>query len=262
MNLNALLSDPEMLPLLGIEELLTGINSVDREFNPSKISPSQLHLFVAPHSDDETLGCGGAIALLRQLNLPVAILIISDGTKSHPNSLKYPAPALKKLREQESLAALAILGVEAEAITFFGLPDSAVPTPEVPEYEAAIARCRDYLLHLSPTTIYLPWRGDPHRDHRATWKLINDASKNLPDCPCLIEYPIWSWNLQKQNQIAESVTAWRLDTSAVVEQKQEAIAQYRSQITNLIDDDPEGFCLAPEMLENFTRPWEVYLEVR
>jgi hypothetical protein len=48
----------------------------------------------------------------------------------------------------------------------------------------------------------------------------------------------------------------------VVELKQQAIAFYRSQTTNLIDDDPEGFCLTPEMLANFTRPWEVYLETR
>ena len=47
----------------------------------------------------------------------------------------------------------------------------------------------------------------------------------------------------------------------MVKLKQEAIACYRSQITNLIDDDPEGFRLTPEMLLNFARPWEVYLEL-
>jgi hypothetical protein len=42
--------------------------------------------------------------------------------------------------------------------------------------------------------------------------------------------------------------------------KQRAIAAYRSQTTSLIDDDPTGFCLSPQMLSNFARPWEVYLE--
>jgi hypothetical protein len=46
----------------------------------------------------------------------------------------------------------------------------------------------------------------------------------------------------------------------VVELKQQAIAAYCSQTTDLIDDDPEGFRLTPEMLANFTRPWEVYIE--
>lgn len=57
-----------------------------------------------------------------------------------------------------------------------------------------------------------------------------------------------------------SVTIWRLDISQVVKLKQQAIATYRSQTTNLIDDAPEGFRLTPQMLANFTRPWEVYLE--
>ncbi len=87
-------------------------------------------LIVAPHPDDETLGCGGAIALLRQLNVSVKVLIVSDGTKSHPNSLTYPPPALKELREQESLSALAILGVASAAVTFLGMPDGAVPMVE------------------------------------------------------------------------------------------------------------------------------------
>jgi LmbE family N-acetylglucosaminyl deacetylase len=58
----------------------------------------------------------------------------------------------------------------------------------------------------------------------------------------------------------DRITAWRLDISDVVEVKKQAIAAYRSQTTNLIDDDPEGFRLTPEMLANFTRNWEVYIE--
>jgi LmbE family N-acetylglucosaminyl deacetylase len=253
MNFNASLTHQENIPLLKIEELLA---------SKKEIASQPSFLVVAPHPDDETLGCGGAIALLRQLNLPVAVLVFSDGTKSHPNSRKYPAPALKNLREQETLAALAILGVEAKAITFFGLPDCGIPTPEDTQYQNAIARCRDYLTYLAPTTIFIPWRGDRHRDHRAAWKLIYDVSQALSYCPRLIEYPIWSDNLQKSDRLSKSVSIWRLDVHAVVRQKQQAIGQYRSQITNLIDDDPKGFCLAPEMLEKFTRPWETYLEVK
>lgn len=36
-------------------------------------------LIVAPHPDDESLGCGGAIALLRQLGGAVKVLVVSDG---------------------------------------------------------------------------------------------------------------------------------------------------------------------------------------
>ena len=65
---------------------------------------------VAPHPDDESLGCGGAIALLTRFGLSVSVLFISDGTKSHPTSRKYPMLRLRDLRESEAREALARLG--------------------------------------------------------------------------------------------------------------------------------------------------------
>lgn len=242
------------LPLLGIESL-----SAAGKIPPSPRPPVSPFLIVAPHPDDETLGCGGAIALLRQLNYPVQVLMVSDGTKSHPNSCKYPAPALRALRKQESIAALAILGVEADAISFLFLPDGAVPTPGERGWEEALSRCQTYLKPIAPATIFLPWRGDPHRDHRASWKLIDTAIQNLSLSPRLIEYPIWDWDPYKRQDFG-GIRAWRLNIESVWETKQKAIAQYRSQITDLIDDDLAGFRLSPEMLANFAHPWEIYLE--
>ena len=215
-------------------------------------------LIVAPHPDDETLGCGGAIALLRSLNCNVQVLVISDGTLSHPRSRKYPADRLLALRETETLSALKLLGVEANAVTFCRMQDGSIPT----QYQSAVASCRDHITEVAPQIIFLPWRYDPHADHRATWKLIKAALHDLHLSPRLIEYPIWDWDSKQRGSLPASleVTTWRLDISTVVEVKQQAIAAYRSQITDLIDDDPQGFRLSAEMLDNFTRPWEVYLE--
>lgn len=218
-------------------------------------------LIVAPHPDDETLGCGGAIALLRALGYAVHVLVISDGTRSHPRSLKYPAPRLQALREAETLEALSTLGVDQLDVTFLRLPDGSVPTAASPGIRGAVTRCRTCLATLQPETIFLPWRFDPHPDHRATWKLIRTALLYTDKSPRLIEYPIWDWDPEQGDLTAfKQVTAWRLDIRAVLETKKQAIAAYRSQTTNLIDDDPEGFQLTPAMLSNFARPWEVYLE--
>lgn len=247
-----LLANPAALPVRKIDT----INSL-----ADSLSQRQRVLIVAPHPDDETLGCGGAISLLCRQGYDVNVLIISDGTGSHPNSQKYPAPILQSIRSQETCTALAILGVDRSAITFLNLKDGAIPNVTSPKFHAAKVRCRNYLQATLPDTIFVPWRLDPHPDHRATWQLIQAAILNLEMIPQVIEYPIWDWDILQQTKADLSqVTGWRLDIQSVLVQKTQAIESYQSQLGQLIDDDPHGFCLSAEMLANFTRPWEVYFE--
>lgn len=240
-----LLLNPDDLPLLPVATLAHGST-----------------LVIAPHPDDESLGCGGAIALLRRLGCIVRVLVISDGTLSHPRSRRYPTHALQTLREQETSCAVTKLGVEPEAVTFLRLKDGSLPFKGVAGFDEAVNQCCAYLSVFTPATVILPWRRDPHPDHRASWGLISTATAKLNLSPRLVEYPIWDWDPTQRGDTPASseITAWRLDISAVLPQKMQAIAAHRSQTTDLIDDDPEGFRLTPEMLANFTRPWELYLE--
>ncbi len=240
------LDDPQTLPLLPTTTVL--------DFGPT--------LVVAPHQDDESLGCGGAIALLRRAGIPVTILFISDGTGSHPNSRAYPPQRLRDTREAEALAALALLGVRQEAVTFLRLPDTAVPFPGQSGFTAAAASVGAALDMAAPQTILLPWRRDPHGDHRAAWALVHAALAGQTMCPRLLEYPIWVWELGAASDLPRpgEVVGWRLTIDAVASQKGAAIAAHRSQTTALIDDDPAGFRLLPRMLAHFAAPWEIYLE--
>ncbi len=241
----SLLGDPDTLPLLPATTV-QGFGST---------------LVVAPHPDDETLGCGGAIALLRHLGCPVQVLVISDGIRSHPNSRTFPPAALRTLREEETQSALSMLGVESAAITFLRWQDQGIPTPGTLDFEAAVVQCGDYLATRIPTTIFLPWRYDPHLDHRLSWQLVQTAL-SAHHGSRLIEYPIWAWDVTQRSNVALPTvfSAWRLDICTVVCQKLAAIAAHRSQTTDLINDDPEGFRLTPEMLTHFAHPWELYLE--
>jgi LmbE family N-acetylglucosaminyl deacetylase len=217
-------------------------------------------LVVAPHPDDETLGCGGTIALLRSRHHSVHILVMSDGTRSHPHSQRYPAPALRSLRQRETCHAMSILGVPERAIHFLNLSDSAVPAATSPSFLAAVHRCRTYFNSLPPfKTILVPWRYDPHGDHRASYQIIKAAAS--PSVR-LLEYPIWDWDEQQRGSLPQSIalTFWRLDIRSVGALKQQAISAYRSQTTDLIDDDPTGFRLTSEMLEHFKAPWEIFIE--
>ena len=71
---------------------------------------------------------------------------------------------------------------------------------------------------------------------------------------------IWNAPFSTASFQVEASQLGDLDINQIVELKQQAIATYPSQTTNLIDDAPEGFRLKPQILANFTRPWEVYLK--
>ncbi|MBE9137634.1 PIG-L family deacetylase [Nodosilinea sp. LEGE 07088] len=228
-----------------------------------QLSVSGPVLVVAPHPDDETLGCGGALALLRAQSLSVRVLVVSDGTQSHPRSRLYPGPQLRQLREAETLAALALLGVPRSHVTFLGLPDGRVPHLGLASpgaAAAALGQCQQVVERVAPRTIFLPYQFDPHRDHRATWSLVQRAIAVLPQPPRLIEYPIWDWDLQRRQPLNAQYQAWRLNIAPYVEIKHQAIACYRSQTTDLIADDPTGFRLSSAMMACFLNPWEIFLE--
>ncbi|MCA8832826.1 PIG-L deacetylase family protein [Hymenobacter pini] len=218
---------------------------------------------IAPHPDDESLGCGGLLALLRQAGQPVWCVLVSDGTMSHPNSVKFSAPARQALREQELRTALTALHVPAEALLCLHQPDGAVPMPEQPAGAAAVRKLATFLQQTQPATVLVPWRRDPHPDHRATFQLTQAAIQHLPSPLRLLEYVVWAWERAQPADLPqpEEVSGWQLDISPVLEQKQQAIAAHQSQLpSSPIDDDPTGFTLAPAMLAHFAQPTEVYLE--
>ena len=217
---------------------------------------------IAPHQDDDALGCGGAIALLRQAGLPVFVLFVSDGTGSHPVSASYPPERLRDLREHEARAALACLDVPEGMYAFLRLRDTAVPGEGDNGFLDAVDCCRSFLTAFAPETVLLPWRRDFHRDHRASCEITRAATAGWPTPLHFVEYPIWVYEHLEEQYAPRpgEMDIWRLDIADVVATKQAAIHCHRSQITDLIADDPACFRLLPEVLERFAYPWEIYLE--
>jgi len=218
-------------------------------------------LIVAPHADDESLGCGGVIALLSKYRQPVHLLLMSGGPLSHPNSKEYPAEKLRDLREYEFKKAAAILGVTEDQLIFTRYKDRSVPHEDLPGFQKAVAHIDETLSQLRPSSIFVPWRRDPHPDHRATWQIFNKANR---DGARLYEYPIWLQQLGDEPDLPtnEEVDVLKIDISAVLEIKQEAIAAHQSQLTDLISDDPAGFQLSPDMLDQFNVPYEMFFTAK
>ncbi len=217
---------------------------------------------IAPHEDDESLGCGGTIVLLRQMGLPVHVIFVSDGSKSHPNSKKYPEAKLRELRETEALKALQILDVAAGDASFMRLKDTAVPNQTSSSFDAAVGQMAEILKRISPKTILVTWEKDPHPDHRSSWQIVNQAVLQLKNKPRVLQYLIWIWELGKQADIPqnEAFRWFHVDIKTVIEIKKNAIAAHASQVTRLIDDDPEGFILSPEILSHFNYGEELFIE--
>ncbi len=219
-------------------------------------------IVVAPHPDDEALGCGGLLALLADVNQPARVIVMTDGSRSHPDSVSHPAARLAALRGAESLAALAVLGYPATAVTFMDFEDGGLPAEGTPAFLDATSRLKDLIVDHVPDTIVVPWRRDPHGDHQSTWRICWAAASELSIQFRWLEYPIWAWMPAgaEEAPFASEASVWRLDITPVMQCKQRAIANYRSQLGEVIVDDENGFVPEPCMLAHFAHSWELYLE--
>lgn len=219
---------------------------------------------LSPHPDDESLGCGGTMAQLHAMGVPVHVVMMSDGSRSHPNSQKYPAEKLRDLRESETRTALTALGLSSDQVTFLRLPDGGVPdAPDTASFRDAADRLFADLNRHRPQTVLVPWRRDNHRDHRATYQLFQSVLHRLQPNPRVLEYAIWLWELgapEDTPQPHDNIRAVQVDVTSVRDRKHRAIAAHASQVTRLIDDDPEAFWLRPDLLVYFEGNTELFFE--
>ena len=214
---------------------------------------------LAPHPDDESLGCGALIASARAEGRPVKIIVLSDGTGSHPRSLRYPSHRLRSLREQEVRKAASSLGVRRQDVYCLALPDRHVPNCG-PEAERVAAFIAEHMSKARSQALFATWRHDPHADHQAAYAIARKAIERLPEVR-LFEYAIWGMTLPLEATVPETPRGWRFDGTAADSRKQAAIACHRSQVSDFIDDDPNGFRLTPDMLAHFAGGEEIFFEI-
>jgi LmbE family N-acetylglucosaminyl deacetylase len=215
-------------------------------------------LVLAPHPDDESLGCGGLIAEACARGRPPVVAVLTDGTMSHPSSPSHPSARLKALREEETRAAVAALGLPPGRLHFLEFPDSRAPT-EGPGFAAAVDRVAELGRAQGCGCVLATWEHDPHRDHAAAHAVAREAARRTG--ARLVSYPVWGWTLPARHRLPGGGRApgARLDVARHLPAKRRAIAAHASQHPGLITDDPKGFSLTPEMLAFHDRPFEVFL---
>lgn len=124
-------------------------------------------LIIAPHPDDEILGCGGIMHKLAQsAEDDVYVLIMSRGTPK-----LYSEDKIENVRE-EALAAHKTLGVKDTFFLNFHAPEmDAVPLADVSRSIAEVIQ----RLHID--VIFIPHRGDIHNDHTIVFKAALVAAR-------------------------------------------------------------------------------------
>ena len=210
-------------------------------------------IVVAAHPDDETLGCGGLIASAAARGLRVRIVVVTDGSDSHPRSASTNAERLRDRRGGEVREAVARLAPEA-SITFLGFSDG-----QTREHRADITDALRAELHTAGagTWIAVPWSGDGHRDHRVVGEAAAVAS---PAEATVVGYPIWMWHWASPRSTDIPWAAARAVPLTDRERrlKQHALQAFASQIEPLSPRAGDEAVLSAEMLAHFTRDREIF----
>jgi LmbE family N-acetylglucosaminyl deacetylase len=182
---------------------------------------------LAPHPDDESIGCGGTLALYARLGVPVQVVFMTDGRLGDPALRRLPVrssqrkkleAALVERRMAEARAALQALG--ATGGHFLGAPDGALGLA----VEQVAPRLADLLRELRPDVVLLPFVTDRHADHAATGRCLLVAARQLGpgwgDAVDCLGYEVWS-------PIYANLA---IDISKVMNVKRRAIACHASQL--------------------------------
>jgi LmbE family N-acetylglucosaminyl deacetylase len=211
---------------------------------------------IAPHPDDESLACGGLIARACEQGRPVRVVIVSDGTGSHPRSRAYPRLRLRGLREAEARRAVSVLGLAPRHLTFLRLPDRFVPH-EGARAGAAVETIVAAARQIDASALFVSWRHDPHCDHQAAFSLARSAQQRLG--ARLFEYTVWGAALKPFEPVTPVTSGFRLFVGRERVRKRRAVAAHVSQTTSLISDDPAGFRLSAADLARFSGSFEMFM---
>jgi N-acetylglucosamine malate deacetylase 1 len=217
-------------------------------------------LIVSPHQDDETLGCGGVIALKRERGIEVNVAFITDGAASHVWHPQYAQGEIAPIRQQEAVEALGILGVEAENIHCLGYPDGQLRWIEADRQQRIVDQLVALIQRTRPEEIYVTHQRDRSSDHEVAYELVARAILAAGGEIKLIQYPIWIlWKpvLGKDLNLQELAGLRRLRIGGVVAKKNEALRAYRSQYQPIAETTstvlPSGF------LWRFELPYELFV---
>jgi LmbE family N-acetylglucosaminyl deacetylase len=202
---------------------------------------------VAPHPDDETLGCGGVLALLAGERASVHVAFVTDGTASHPGHPVVTPSEMAARRVAEARVATRVLGIASDNLTFLGARDGTLSHLDQGEFEEIAGGIAGILRRFAPGLMLLPCRHDGSSEHDAAFTITQEALEQAGLKPRILEYPVWSWwnPLLLIGPLFTCRRIWRVDIRGVLDVKARALSSYASQMLPIPPDStavlPPGF---------------------
>jgi LmbE family N-acetylglucosaminyl deacetylase len=167
---------------------------------------------VAPHMDDEVIGCGGSLLVHRSLGSEVHVAFVSDNTSGAADA--SIGMQLRALRLHEMETVRARLGVQSFAI--YDLPDGSLVKHEAELEKLLVSEIAGF----KPDCIFCPFPADGHPDHQACSIALAQAVCASDWKGTVLAYEVWS-------------TLWpnvAVDISRVAMEKDALIRCYASQM--------------------------------
>ena len=209
-------------------------------------------VIIAPHPDDEVLGCGGIMQLLAAAGRPLQLISVTDGSASHPGSQRWTVERLSVVRPQESAEALRRLGLPMHSLKWLrgGFTDTQVAAQEtgLSEFIAGYLHAND--------VVFTTWRQDGHSDHEAVGRASVEAARRV-GATCH-ELPVWTWHWATAEDVSVPWERARkiLLSPTHIARKRHAAHAFASQLEG--DRDVGlGPVLAPYVLDRLLQPFEV-----
>jgi LmbE family N-acetylglucosaminyl deacetylase len=177
-------------------------------------------LVVGAHPDDEVLGVGGTVPLIKAAGARVTVVIVTDGS-----STQYAGDEAKRETKDENLyAANRILGTDE--IIHWNFPDMRLDTVAHVELNQAFERL---LKDRKYDTVFVHHAHDVNLDHQSIYRSVLVATRPAPgqSVKCILSYHVNSateWGARSEaDQFWPNVY---FDVSATIEKKLEALKCY------------------------------------
>ncbi len=143
-------------------------------------------LIIAPHPDDEIIGCAGLIQQLIAQSQTPHIVFMTGGEGSHKGCCDIDAETLSKNRRGLARNINSSLGVKEENLHFLNYPDGGIK-----EEHKETDTLKSLIETIRPATIFVPHWGEGWPDHLNTRLIGKELAKT---CGAdVYEYCVWMW---------------------------------------------------------------------